>query len=91
MNTELIIRLLMLVGNILDRKGEKNVSPYVFLASSILESGDDIEKELKLLLIEMEDMVTEDRNPTRTEIDTVKDRRKSLSDRIKTHKDKMEV
>jgi hypothetical protein len=74
-----IITLLNVLGSLLTARGQEDLGEYARLAASLVREGDDAHDELKLLSLELQDMVDQNRDPTTEEALAVTTRRKELS------------
>lgn len=77
-----IISLLNVLGGLLTSRGHGDLGQYARLAASLVREGDDGNQAIKDLVLEMENMVDEHRDPTEEEVEDVRQRRKNLSDAI---------
>jgi len=74
-----ITAILNVIGTILEARGQDDLGEYAKLAATLLEQGDNANDELASLTAEITAMVQEGRNPTVSEIETVRARRAALS------------
>ena len=79
-----IIMLLNAIANALADRNEGYIAEYVLLASTLVQSGQDVTRELEELVNELERFIVTDTDPSDAEFNRVANRREQLVEQLRS-------